>query len=288
MGIEQRHEKRLDYIVWHQDIVTAAPTIDIEIFLANHGAKREKPSKSVIYRWSRKRKLFKVHQEIVTWTARDLEHFQIGDEHYIAVANHVRGKTRFFVRPSVGRQFEETQRITTTGAYDWTHFDLDGYHFMAVANSFSGPPARTTFIKSVVYFWQDGRFIPFQTIETTGATDWEFFRVHNEFFLVVANAYNYGPQAAELAVDWEAFTVGSDHFLVVSNAQQNPKQDGVEPTNTRSVIYRWQGVEKFVPVHYLDTLPSADWECFHVGGSVFLVYANAKGTISQVYQVKLK
>ena len=82
--------------------------------------------------------------------------------------------------------------------------------------------------------------------------------------------------------------MGSDHYLVVSNAQQNPKQDGVEPTNTRSVIYRWQGVEKFVPVHYLDTLPSADWECFHVGGSVFLVYANAKGTISQVYRVKLK
>ena len=36
-------------------------------------------------------------------------------------------------------------------------------------------------------------------LQTTGATDWEFFRVHNEFFLVVANAYNYGPQAAELA-----------------------------------------------------------------------------------------
>ena len=77
-------------------------TFHLQFFLAvaNHGAKREKPSKSVIYRWSRKRKLFKVHQEIVTWTARDLEHFQIGDEHYIAVANHVRGKTRFFVRPS--------------------------------------------------------------------------------------------------------------------------------------------------------------------------------------------
>ena len=36
-------------------------------------------------------------------------------------------------------------------------------------------------------------------LQTTGATDWEFFRVHNEFFLVVANAYNYGPQAAELS-----------------------------------------------------------------------------------------
>ena len=72
---------------------------------------------------------------------------------------------------SGSRQFEETQRITTTGAYDWTHFALDGYHFLAVANSFSGPPARTTFIKSVVYFWQDGRFIPFQTIEVCSLVD---------------------------------------------------------------------------------------------------------------------
>ena len=82
--------------------------------------------------------------------------------------------------------------------------------------------------------------------------------------------------------------MGSDHFLIVSNAQQNDKQDGGDPSNTSSVIYRWQGVEKFVPVHYLDTLPSADWECFHVSGDIFIVYANAKGTISQVFQLKLK
>ena len=82
--------------------------------------------------------------------------------------------------------------------------------------------------------------------------------------------------------------MGSDHFLIVSNAQQNAEQDGDDRSNTSSVIYRWQGVEKFVPVHYLDTLPSADWECFHVSGDIFMVYANAKGTISQVFQVKLK
>ena len=29
--------------------------------------------------------------------------------------------------------------------------------------------------------------------QTTGATDWEFFRVNDEYFLAVVNAYNYGP-----------------------------------------------------------------------------------------------
>ena len=30
-------------------------------------------------------------------------------------------------------------------------------------------------------------------MQTVGATDWEFFKVDNDFFLVVSNAFNYGP-----------------------------------------------------------------------------------------------
>ena len=50
-----------------------------------------KPSKSVVYRWNRRRKLFRVYEEIVTWTARDLEHFEINGDHFMVVANHVQG-----------------------------------------------------------------------------------------------------------------------------------------------------------------------------------------------------
>ena len=80
------------------------PIFHLQFFLAvaNHGATRDKPSKSVIYRWSRKRKRFKVHQEIVTWMARDLEYFKIEDDHYIAVANHVRGKYSSWEGMTVG------------------------------------------------------------------------------------------------------------------------------------------------------------------------------------------
>ncbi len=41
-----------------------------------------------------------------------------------------------------------------------------------------------------------------------------------------------------------------------------------------------------MPVHYLDTLPSADWEVFDVDGDTYLVYANAKDSISQLLKVK--
>ena len=34
-------------------------------------------------------------------------------------------------------------------------------------------------------------------LQTTGATDWEFFSVDDDFFLVVANAFNFGPHADE-------------------------------------------------------------------------------------------
>ena len=84
------------------------------------------------------------------------------------------------------------------------------------------------------------------------------------------------------AIDWEAFKVGGDFYLAVSNAQQ---QTG-SPRRDKSVIYRWQGVEKFVAVHNLDTLPSADWETFTVSGEMYLVYANAQDNISQVFKVK--
>ncbi len=92
-------------------------------------------------------------------------------------------------------------------------------------------------------------------------------------------------------MDWEHFQVGSDHYLIVSNAQQGPESGvGNEVISAKSTnaIYRWQGVEKFVPVHQLFTLPSADWETFQVGETTYLVYANAEDNISQVYRVKLQ
>lgn len=112
------------------------------------------------------------------------------------------------------------------------------------------------------------------------------------------------------ATDWEAFSIGEDHYIVVSNSQRGRLYgphggrpgtvDGAggygaggygaswRPSiTTRSVIYRWQGVEKFVPVHYMETLPSSDWETFTVEGDVYLVYANDKEAISQVLKVKM-
>ena len=34
-------------------------------------------------------------------------------------------------------------------------------------------------------------------VQTTGATDWESFRIQDDYFLAVANAYNFGPHLSD-------------------------------------------------------------------------------------------
>ncbi|XP_046377703.2 thrombospondin-type laminin G domain and EAR repeat-containing protein-like [Haliotis rufescens] len=290
-------------------------TIKNQFFLAvaNYGSSPDQASNSTVYRWHKKRKKFKPYQTFVTWTARDFEYFKIDGQHYLAVANHAQGDNTMvdsviYKWDFSQRNFTEFQSIMTVGAYDWTHFVVNDFHFIAIANAFNG---LTTLIDSVIYFWQNDRFVQFQTMETNGATDWEFFSIDGDHFLAVANAYNYGPQNYKdvdtfytnstiyklnrqkrvfekfqivptySAIDWEYVRVGGDHFLVVSNAQ-----NGGEGEELASVVYRWQGLDRFVPVHRLKTLPSADWETFTQGEDIYLIYANAKESTSQIIKAK--
>ena len=84
---EERYEKRLDYIAWHQDIVTSAPTIDIEVFripdeglfmaTASFDSTDVKKQQSAIFKWQRNR--FTLYQSLYTLGAQGWEHFEIGN-----------------------------------------------------------------------------------------------------------------------------------------------------------------------------------------------------------------
>ncbi len=77
--------KRLDYVVWHQDIVTAAPTIDMEMFhIDNEGlfmatatfdSNNLKKQQSAIFKWEGDK--FQVYQSLYTLGAQAWEHFTI-------------------------------------------------------------------------------------------------------------------------------------------------------------------------------------------------------------------
>ena len=71
-------------------------------------------------------------------------------------------------------RFKDIQSLEVIGARDWTHFTVDNYHFLVVASAGSQSSTSSSSSSSlssslhqyaVVYLWQSGRFIPFQTIE---------------------------------------------------------------------------------------------------------------------------
>ncbi|KAM6972891.1 thrombospondin-type laminin G domain and EAR repeat-containing protein-like [Aplochiton taeniatus] len=274
------------------------------------GEKEGEAKRSMIYKWSKKRKMFEWFQTLQTHCARDWEAFHIDGQAYLVVANHRQGDNNHTIdsvvyRWSPGtRSFEMHQALRTSGAYDWEYFTVGPYHFLAVANAFDGV---TTYVDSVIYVWVNGRFQVFQTIKTFCATDWEMFKIGSRVFLVVANGhrlhdnghsrYAINSTIYELdineqlfirfqdiltysAVDWEFFALGEENFLVVANSF-----DG-ESYSLNSVVYRWQGYEGFVPVHWLPTIGCSDWEFFTSKGESYLIYSSAKASLAKVFKLK--
>ncbi|XP_043999053.1 thrombospondin-type laminin G domain and EAR repeat-containing protein-like [Gambusia affinis] len=265
---------------------------------------------SVIYKWSNRRKRFVRFQTLQTYCARDWEAFNINEQTYLAVANHRMGNNNHTINSVIykwnrsTKSFEVHQTLITSGAYDWEFFKVGPYHFLVVANAFDG---ITTSLDSVIYVWIDGKFQVFQTIKTFCATDWEMFQIGSRVFLVVANGHRLqgnGPSQYTInstiyeldmsgrifvrfqdivtysAVDWEFFSLGEEYFLVVANSYNG------ESYSLNSILYRWQGYEGFVPVHWLPTIGCSDWEFFSSNGESFLIYSSAKAPLSKVFKLK--
>ncbi|XP_041827115.1 thrombospondin-type laminin G domain and EAR repeat-containing protein-like [Melanotaenia boesemani] len=289
----------------------------IYLVVSNSGARADKQFNkdsaaefSVIYKWSKRRKKFVRFQTLQTYCAQDWEAFNINQNAYLAVANHRRGNHNHTINSVIykwnksTKSFEVHQMLLTSGAYDWEFFTVGPYHFLVVANAFDGV---TTSVDSVIYVWVNGSFQVFQTIKTFCATDWEMFQIGKRVFLVVANGHRLpgnGPSqytinstiyeldiSAQLfvrfqdiitysAVDWEFFSLGEEYFLVVANSYNG------ESYSLNSILYRWQGYEGFVPIHWLPTIGCSDWEFFSIKGESYLIYSSAKAHLSKVFKLK--
>uniref|UniRef100_A0A8D0H4B1 Thrombospondin type laminin G domain and EAR repeats n=1 Tax=Sphenodon punctatus TaxID=8508 RepID=A0A8D0H4B1_SPHPU len=289
-------------------------TIGKKIFLAvaNFEQNERGQEFSVIYKWNHRKEKFITYQRINTHSARDWEAFDIEGEAFLAVANHREGDNHnidsviYRWNPRTGL-FEANQTISTSGAYDWEFFNVGPYSFLVVANTFNG---TSTKIYSHIYIWLGGAFQLFQSILTFGAADWEVFHIGDRIFLAVANSHSYDSETlapnnyyainssiyelnitAQMfvkyqdvltysALDWEFFSVGEDFFLVVANSF-----DGVT-FSVNSIIYRWQGYEGFVAVHYLPTFGCRDWEAFKTPTGTYLMYSSAREPLSKVLKLK--
>ena len=88
--------------------------------------------------------------------------------------------------------------------------------------------------------------------------------------------------------DWEAFKVGDDHYLIAAVSDVQYSSTVSTTATSGSVVYRWQGVEKFVAIHRLITPPATDWETFTTDtGHVYLVCANGLAGVSHLFKVKM-
>lgn len=248
---------------------------------------------SDIYRWDADTELFVPFQAIATNGAFSWKYFSIEDNHYLVVANYNNGSTQ--ILDSViyrwnGVSFVSYQTIGTSGAYDWEYFTIDGSVFLAVSNYKND---STCNIDSVIYKWNTGTsfFEEYQSIETNGASDWEYFSMNGDHYIAIANFYSdsihninsriykwntntesfslYQALPTNGAREWEYFEVGENHFLMVANSFNDIS------FNIPSTIYIWNAnQQQFTINQTLATIGAFDLHYFTLDDEFFLAVGN--------------
>ena len=247
--------------------------------------------KSVVYKMENKR--FILNQTLSTLGAYGIEHFTIGEVHYMAIANnfdHMHGykQNSAIYKWSTGK-FEEFQVIPTNGASGVKFFTIEGDHYLAVAEYRGGGSARS--IDSFVYKWKQGRFVKYQNILTDSARACDSIVIANETFLVYANYYHpqnkYNTESnvykwsgghflkfqsvqTQGAYSAKFFRVNGHVFLAFANHYTGSKG------NTNSPIYKWDGV-KFTLFQEIPTQGAMEMHPFEMNGEMFLAISNHHG-----------
>eukprot|EP01049_Picozoa_sp_SAG25_P003195 SAG25_NODE_181_length_12544_cov_32.416472_2_plen_1608_part_00 len=189
-----------------------------------------------------------------------LESFNIGDSHYLALAN-------FFGNDSViytwnGTRFVHFQTLPSHAGHAFRHFQVNGDDYLALANYRTGfapgdpngwpagawfvPPRQTN---SSLWKWSssEGQFVEFQSLETS-----------------FANA-------------WTAFSIGGRSYIAVANSHSRNGSTG----KTNSTVYEYssasgRGRAAFEPVQSIVTYSALDVESFQIDGDTFLAFANSQ------------
>lgn len=143
-------------------------------------------ARSTIFEW--RDGGFAVFQEVPTFAAKQWRHWQIGDRHFLGLAQGVvlppghPGPGGAVNRESVvyewdGERFAEFQLIPSHWAYNWHAFQAGGQFFVAHAEH-AGP--------SVLYRWDGTRLVPHQTLAPESGRAFASFEDDGAAYLVVA------------------------------------------------------------------------------------------------------
>ena len=235
-----------------------------------------------------------------------MEYFKIGDQHYLAVANH-RDEPSYRQNSVIYQwsqeQFVVFQSIETFGAHSFDFFEIKNEQFLAVSNYYDGSSHS---INSYIYKWNSNKFEKIQDIATEGAVNTETFVISNETFIAFANHYTQqkrvlvqsavfkwsGQQFVKLqsfqtygAADVKSFSDNGSTFLAFANLRSGSGQH-----NINSPIYKWHG-SHFVLFQSIPTRGAAGLHPFMMCSQRFLGVAslydddNGHNTMSVVYRV---
>ncbi|MDT4959862.1 MAG: hypothetical protein QOD31_3661 [Pseudonocardiales bacterium] len=127
---------------------------------------------------------FVLFQSVQTFAAKQWKHWQIGERHFLGLAQGVRRpdlatqNRDSFVYEWDGSSFVEFQRIKSQWAYNWHPFFIGEQFFVAHAEHLDA---------SLLYRWDGERLCPHQTLAARGGRSFAAFDRDGASYLVVAS-----------------------------------------------------------------------------------------------------
>lgn len=237
---------------------------------------------SVIFEWSGT--AFEPFQAVPTFAAKQWRHFQIGDRHFLALAQGVtmdgvtpKNPAQSMILEWDGAGFRPFQTVVSAWGYNWSHFQIDGHDFLAYADHR---------VPSIIMRWDGTGFATFQTLDGDSGRAFCFFEADGERFLAFANLlgdtllYRWdgerfarhqvlsGPGGREFAF----LSDGGESYLIQVNFLTGTPQ--APETALRSVIYR-MSEGKLVVADTFATFGATDVAAFKVGNETFVAVAES-------------
>ncbi len=136
---------------------------------------------STVFEWSGE--TFEVFQSVPSYAAKQWTHWQIGDRHFLGLAQgvdlpHLAGPNRdSVVFEWDGSRFAPFQVVPSAWAYNWHPFEVDGQFFVAHADHLR---------PSVLYRWDGAQLVPHQELLDRVGRAFADFAVDTDRYLLVA------------------------------------------------------------------------------------------------------
>ena len=229
---------------------------------------------------------FALNQTLVSFRARDVEHFTIHGEYFLVVANEdgfIYTQDSVVYRWEAGK-FKEFQRISTHAAQNTHYFTINTRKFLTFSNN------KYDRNKVSVYEWKKETFSSkIQDIQIKYLSRCNIFSIHNITYIARGKAVisdtvsvlKWSGKQFESFQDLPSSAVRCRPHLIHANgsiylAIANFKESGNNgKLDIDSFIYRWNGSKlvhhQSIPTHGTTSLDSFTTH----SGEVFLVVANS-------------